>query len=321
MIAGTVGQGGANAPADVTDVQTLLNAKANAGLTVDGICGPLTIAAITAFQSGLPGIARPDGVVAPDGPTYAALSAGPGAGAAAAPSRVQPVYAQPTALVVDLSGNNSDNPPVDFGALKAAGVAAVLLKATEGATWQDPTFAARLARARAAGLLVGAYHFGTAAAVADQVDNFVKTVADAGGDFTSVAAALDVEPNPEDAKHPELPPNTISLAVAEAWVGAFKAKARATPFIYGGADYLGAHGGATGSPNMAACPLWIPAYPNDAAFRPASLPGWADWTLWQFTDGTDGWYSAPVAGLVSDRSVFRGAAADLAALWGRLCAP
>ena len=52
-ISGSVGRGGQNKAPDVQAVQAALNAKSNAGLKVDGICGPKTIAAISAFQKTL----------------------------------------------------------------------------------------------------------------------------------------------------------------------------------------------------------------------------------------------------------------------------
>jgi peptidoglycan hydrolase-like protein with peptidoglycan-binding domain len=63
-IGGAVGRGGKNAKEDVEAVQTALNSLAHAGLKVDGICGPKTIAAIMAFQKTL-GQLNPDGNVTP----------------------------------------------------------------------------------------------------------------------------------------------------------------------------------------------------------------------------------------------------------------
>lgn len=59
-------------------------------------------------------------------------------------------------LIIDLSSNNAEP---DWKALKAHGVGAVWLKATEGVTWYDPVFASWRKKANAAGLRVGAYHF------------------------------------------------------------------------------------------------------------------------------------------------------------------
>lgn len=58
-------------------------------------------------------------------------------------------------LVIDLSNNNTD---VRFGELPPS-ITGVYLKATEGATYIDPTCAGRRKRARECGLRVGLYHF------------------------------------------------------------------------------------------------------------------------------------------------------------------
>ena len=59
-------------------------------------------------------------------------------------------------VVIDLSHWQAS---VDFARAKSAGIAAVILKATQGSDWIDVAFAQRFAAATASGLLVGAYHF------------------------------------------------------------------------------------------------------------------------------------------------------------------
>jgi peptidoglycan hydrolase-like protein with peptidoglycan-binding domain len=89
-ISASVGQGGKNTPADVTAVQNALNAKAKAGLQVDGKCGPKTIAAISNFQKTL-GMPKPDGRIDPGRGTARALaSSGPLPPAPAPPQLVVP---------------------------------------------------------------------------------------------------------------------------------------------------------------------------------------------------------------------------------------
>jgi hypothetical protein len=79
-IVGSVGRGGRNIPDDVKAIQSALNAQdvANGGpsvkLAVDGLCGPLTIAAIEQYQTRQLGWS--DGRVDPDGPTIHALNGG-----------------------------------------------------------------------------------------------------------------------------------------------------------------------------------------------------------------------------------------------------
>jgi len=82
LISGSVGAGGVNVRADVILIQSLLNlvpaafGGPSALLKMDGIVGPLTIAAIRRFQS--VAIGFNDGRVDPGGPTLSRLkSPGP----------------------------------------------------------------------------------------------------------------------------------------------------------------------------------------------------------------------------------------------------
>jgi hypothetical protein len=76
---GPVGRGGTNQPLDVRTVQTLLNNHRLPPLqkiTVDGIIGPNTIAAIEEFQRRVVKMLLPDGRVDPGGKTLKALDSG-----------------------------------------------------------------------------------------------------------------------------------------------------------------------------------------------------------------------------------------------------
>ena len=76
IIHASVGRGGVNRFVDVRVVQELLNKHRRPPmqpLTLDGIVGPKTIAAIEAFQRRVLSTIQPDGRVDPDGPTLRAL--------------------------------------------------------------------------------------------------------------------------------------------------------------------------------------------------------------------------------------------------------
>ncbi len=73
-LSGSVGNGGANAGADVLCVQKLLNQRTGAGLTEDGKCGAKTINAIAKFQQSQLQMAKPDGRIDPNGKTWKALT-------------------------------------------------------------------------------------------------------------------------------------------------------------------------------------------------------------------------------------------------------
>jgi lysozyme len=77
-------------------------------------------------------------------------------------------------LVVDLSHHND---VADFGAVKAAGMAGIIHKATEGVDFTDKLYADRRGRALGVGLLWGAYHFLRPSLIAAQVDFFLKVAA------------------------------------------------------------------------------------------------------------------------------------------------
>lgn len=87
---------------------------------------------------------------------------------------------------------------VDFEQVKNAGVEIVIIKATEGKTWQDPRFMSYYNDAKAAGLKVGAYHFLRRNAVEDEANNLLsvirnlklecKVIIDAEVDLGGVAA-------------------------------------------------------------------------------------------------------------------------------------
>lgn len=75
-ITDSVGEGGKNLAADVLTVKKYLN-KFNAGLDPNNVnCGPQTIAAIKTFQQDVAKIARPDGLISPNGVTWKALTSG-----------------------------------------------------------------------------------------------------------------------------------------------------------------------------------------------------------------------------------------------------
>jgi lysozyme len=198
-------------------------------------------------------------------------------------------------VVVDLSHWQIQ---VDFAQVKSAGIAAVILKATQGSHWIDARFAERCTGAAGAGLLVGAYHFFDNSSPEVQIENFLS-VADG-----CAVLALDAERNDIGA--------TVTVAQTAEAAARLQMATGKPPLIYIGR--YGPDGRGTGLPNgvLSRCPLWLPAYNS----RPVCPPGWSKWTLWQHTDGSVGSDVVPVPGIGRcDRSRFSGTIADLAAWW------
>lgn len=194
-------------------------------------------------------------------------------------------------IVIDLSHWQA---PVDFAAIKGAGIAGVILKATQGTSWVDATFAARVAAAASAGLLVGGYHFCDASPPAAQACHFHAV---AGG---LPVLAIDVEPNGMG--------DTVTVPQAAEIAARIAMHTGRAPLVYMGR--WGPDGRASGLPNsvLSNCELWLPAYGRE----PITPAGWDTPLFWQYTD------TGSVAGIGSpcDRNRFAGTPDDLAKWWG-----
>jgi lysozyme len=205
-------------------------------------------------------------------------------------------------LVVDLSHHNWDRgPPLDFATAKASGLAAVIVKATEGATYQDPKCRSTLALVKEAGLLRGAYHFGTAADVDQQVANFLATIGDPG----DLLLVLDFENN-----EPNLA-NTMSKDQAIDFLKKLEAKTGRKPVLYTGSRMYDLFG-KTPAPAFSPYRVWWARYAETVDLHPT----WKSYWLWQYTDGFHGQKPHQVAGLgFCDINTYAGTAQELRAGW------
>jgi lysozyme len=196
-------------------------------------------------------------------------------------------------VVVDIS--HYETVSQEFALTKQAGIVAVILKATQGVNFIDPTFLERASEARNAGLLVGAYHFLDGSNPAQQVAHFL-TVAVSEGAVSWLA--LDWEP---------YPPSQASVMQAATAAASIQATTGKWPVLYTIRSMLQA-------PNktLSNCPLWLAEYGT----RPICPPGFARWRLHQYTDGTVGPNPRPVPGIgLCDRSMFAGTTDQLSAWW------
>jgi lysozyme len=199
--------------------------------------------------------------------------------------------------IVDISHHNGN---VDYQKLKASGIVGVIHKATQGSTGSDPTYVAHRQAAKAAGLLWGAYHFGTDSDGVQQAVNFLNVV----GDTTDTLIALDFESNPTGP--------SMSLEEARAFVTHIKEATGRFPGFYSGHDIKQALGTSTDAV-LRNCWFWL------AQYRPTPVvpPNWSKWTLWQYTDGALGPEPKEIPGVGRfDREVFNGTEDELRAFWG-----
>jgi GH25 family lysozyme M1 (1,4-beta-N-acetylmuramidase) len=172
---------------------------------------------------------------------------------------------------IDVSHHNGD---IDYAKVREAGHRFVFIKATQDNDFIDPLFPTNLARARAAGLAAGAYHFfdytldGTA-----QANHFLDRVEAAGGIEGALPPVVDVECwGPIGASI-----HAVSTARLRDFVERVYERTGRMPIVYTSvhmwSEVVGNAEGFEGLPLWAAC--WGCDAPPDLA------PGWDEWSFWQ----------------------------------------
>jgi len=201
--------------------------------------------------------------------------------------------------VIDISHHNR---VASFAKARDAGILGVIHKATQGVGYTDPTFAGTRRKIEDAGLLFGAYHFGTAGDPIAQADYFLSKAG------PQTLLVLDFEGNPQG--------RDMSLEEAEHFVHHIRQVTGRYPGLYSGHTIKEALQKAgvkqPSQTELSRCWLWIAQY-SKAPLIPRI---WSEWTLWQYTDGAVGNEPHTVDGLGHcDRDRFNGTAAQLRAFW------
>jgi lysozyme len=203
----------------------------------------------------------------------------------------------PLNAVIDISHHNGAG--LDFAKAKADGIIGVIHKASQGLTLGDAMYAANRAKVAKAGLLWGAYHFGTDDDGVKQATAFLAKV----GDPKDVLMVLEFEPNGK---------STMTLAQAHDFVTQIQKVTGRFPGFYSGSlikSVLKSNKDAV----LANCWFWLAQY-GPKAVVPAN---WPTWTMWQYTDGKLGPKPHSVNGIgLCDRDRFNGSEAQLRKLWG-----
>ena len=203
--------------------------------------------------------------------------------------------------IIDISHHNGPN--LDFAALAAAGVAAIIHKATQGTGFVDPNYASNRVKALDEGLLFGSYHFGTGEDGGEQALFYLETVGPQPGELLT----LDFESNHAGP--------SMALEEARAFVTVIHDRIGKWPVLYAGHDLKEQ---LAGRPDaiLSNCPLWIAQYGP----KPVLPAGFAAWKLWQWTDGAVGVNPLPIGGLHCDRDRYFGSADELPAFWASVSA-
>jgi lysozyme len=212
------------------------------------------------MRQATPGEAQPQSRAGPEPPPATDAAQRP------PPQPADAANAPPTATRaqhgVDVSHYQSR---VDWAALTGGGVGFVYAKATEGATYVDPSFARHRSGASGAKLPFGAYHFYRPDddPVA-QAEHFLKTASPGRGDL---APALDLEIAPASGD------GDAYRAGVRAWIEHVAKATGCAPIVYASPAFWSAHLGDAAADQ----PFWLADY----AARPHPPEGAPGWTLWQ----------------------------------------
>ena len=174
-------------------------------------------------------------------------------------------------IIVDLSHHNTIT---SFAEMYAAGVAGVILKATEGQTFIDKTFASRRKTAMEMGLMTASYHFLKPGAIDAQMSHYLNVVQPTRGE----RLVLDHEDS-----------NCPLVDLERGIEHLFKKVPQCELTVYSGHLIKEQLRDRKSEPLASLTSLWIAQYTS------ASAPSWPQgtwpvWSLWQYTD------QAPVPG-------------------------
>lgn len=200
---------------------------------------------------------------------------------------------------IDLSANNRDAAGMYEHAVDWAAVTApiVIIKGTEGVNYTDPRCLVLCAGARAAGKLLGLYHYlrirhGRPQDARQQAREFAALYRRVGATF----AELDVE----RGENEDATPAEAQEAVRE-FVSEWKAILEDPLLVYGSPGELNSFE-IWAVPELASLPLSMAGY---SLIAPTPPRPWSAWVLWQYT----GSGSAPGVYGPCDRYRFRGSLA------------
>lgn len=184
--------------------------------------------------------------------------------------------------------------------VKAAGYAFSFIKATEGSGHMDALFPQNWERAKAVGMIRGAYHFWHPQKdSAAQASFFLKTVKEHGYGAGDLPLVIDVELRTAITKG-------ILTTRLRKLRDAIEEEIGVSPIIYTSPyfwdDFM------THSEDFGRCPLWVSHYMNHT--QPDLPCDWKHWTWWQWT------FFAHVPGINGNTEAdrFNGTMADLEAL-------
>ena len=185
---------------------------------------------------------------------------------------------------------------VNWASVRAAGRRFAIARISDGATFNDPTFARNWSGIKAAGMIRGAYQFFRPGQdPIAQADVVVRAVGRLGnGDLPVV---LDLEESDGQS-------SATVMSRALKWIERVQAGTGKRPILYTSVGFLD---GIRGTAPLNGMTLWVANYGVACPYLPS---GFANWQFWQYSD------RARVSGVSGgvDANVFNGTYAQLEAL-------
>lgn len=147
----------------------------------------------------------------------------------------------------------------DFTKVKGAGINFVILKATEGVDYVDPSFTANAQAAESAGLLTGAYHFLRSTPIDQQAQDFLAAV----GPYNPCLLAIDVEePKSGSTEIRDLGKSGITSRILTINTAARNAGYTCPIYVYASKSWFGDMID-TDACRQAGMKIWMASYSND----------------------------------------------------------
>jgi lysozyme len=192
--------------------------------------------------------------------------------------QIQPAVSGPLAKLAGMDSVKSIDVShyqgnINWSAVRKDGVRIAFLKATDGRTYNDPTYKRNLAAAHKAGIAVGAYHFAEPdGGRADAIAEAKHYLAQADLKHVDIVPVLDLETT------------RLGKAALTAWVDAWtdtveKATGK-QPMIYVSPSFWASHMNTTAE--MKQHPIWVA---NWGVSSPSVPAGFGGWDTWQYTSG------------------------------------
>lgn len=195
---------------------------------------------------------------------------------------------------------SSFQPTIDWAKVAASGVKFAFVKATEGQTVTDKTFAAHVEGAAKVGIPCGAYHFFRIGSPPQaQVAHFLDVVGDVA---LALPPVLDVEWQHTANALDGVDRETFGKAVLEA-LQLLAQETNLRPIVYTAPGFWDLMPSWLGAACAKIADLWVAHYGVQSA---ATLPGWFAWAFWQYSATAD----EPGVTARGDANVFHGSPAE-----------